>query len=539
LRARAIYWRGEANYRLGRYESAKADYTQFMGIPGSMLLDEFSLVRYNLGYTLFNLNDYQGALTHLKNFESGVTAVRPEVLADAMNRIADCYYMTTDYQAAVTYYDRVIEYGKTDADYAMFQKGFCLGLMKNERGKTEVLTSLTVKYPSSSYLPKTFFERGRAYIVLGDFKKGETDFNTVINSFPTSPLVPQAIVQLGLLYFNMGENDKAVAQYKIVIEKYKATPEARYAMTGLKTTYVEMNDVESYFTYVRSLQGYGDVNMAEKDSLLYSSAENLYMTGRCDRATAIFENYLTEFPNGSFRLNAQFYLAECFRSSGNREAALRLYNSLTGELNNQFTEPSVIAAAELNYDLENFEAAYRFYSRLEQITSTSVNKVVSLRGQLRSAYQAADAQKTIAAATKVSSSPGMPEELTREALYMKAKANSSLNNFDEALVDFRRVASEVISSEGAEAKYRVAEILNTKGQVAEAEKVIWEFIDQQTPHQFWMARMFLLLSDISVKKGDVLQARATLISLRDNYTVEDDGILDEVRSRLAAINQNN
>ena len=39
IRARAIYWRGEAWYRLAHYDKAKSDYELFMGIPGSMLLE--------------------------------------------------------------------------------------------------------------------------------------------------------------------------------------------------------------------------------------------------------------------------------------------------------------------------------------------------------------------------------------------------------------------------------------------------------------------------------------------------------------------
>ena len=96
---------------------------------------------------MFNLKDYTNALNHFKTFESGVTNVRPEVLADAKNRIADCYYIATNYPMAISYYDKVIEYGKLDADYAMFQKGFSLGLMNDQKGKVDVLTSLTVKYP--------------------------------------------------------------------------------------------------------------------------------------------------------------------------------------------------------------------------------------------------------------------------------------------------------------------------------------------------------------------------------------------------------
>ena len=40
---------------------------------------------------------------------------------------------------------------------------------------------------------------------------------------------------------------------------------------------------------------------------------------------------------------------------------------------------------------------------------------------------------------------------------MKAKANYSLNNYTEALSDFRNPGK--LSAEGAESKYRVAELL--------------------------------------------------------------------------------
>ena len=162
-------------------------------------------------------------------------------------------------------------------------------------------------------MPNAIFERGRAYLVLEDYKNGESDFNTVISTYPSSPFVPRAIVQLGLLYYNLGENDKAIAQFKKVIENYKSTPEARYAMTGLRNSYVDINDVEAYFAYIKTVEGYGDVNMAEKDSLLYTSGENLYISARYEKARGSFESYLTEFPNGSFSQNAQFYLAECLR----------------------------------------------------------------------------------------------------------------------------------------------------------------------------------------------------------------------------------
>ena len=537
IRARAIYWRGEANYRLGHYDMAKEDYELFMGLPGSPQLSEYKLVRYNLGYAFFNLKDYTNALTNFKTFETGVTNGRPEILSDTRNRIADCYYIATTYNSAISYYDKVIDYGNLDADYAMFQKGFSLGLINDMKGKTEVLTALTQKYPSSTFVPNAIFERGRAYLVLENYTKGEADFNTIISNYSGSSFVPRSIVQLGLLYYNLGENEKAISQYKKVIENYKSSPEARDAMTGLRNTYVDLNDVDAYFAYVKTLDGYGDINLAQKDSLLYMSGENLFMSGKYDKATNILKSYLTEFPDGSFRQNAQYYLAECLKSAGNADEALKLYIAVSNEPNNQFLEQSLIAASSMLFDKEDYSASLEAYEKLEKVSSNDVNKLIALKGQLKSAFQAGDAQKTIVAAGKINNNANIPEELAREATFMSAKANYSLNNYDDALRDFRKVATEVTSVEGAESKYMVADLLNKKDKPAEAEKIITEFIDQKSPHQYWMARVFLLLADISIKKGDSLQARATLQSLRDYYKVDNDGILDEVKAKLNSLDE--
>jgi tetratricopeptide (TPR) repeat protein len=537
IRAEAIYWRGEANYRLGRYDEAKKDYSLFMGLPGSTLLSEYALVRYNLGYACFNLKDYPNALNNFKNFETAFINVKPEVAADTRNRIADCYYIATSYPSAINYYDKVIDYGKLDADYALFQKGFSLGLINDTRGKIDVLTSLMKKFPTSTFVPNAIFERGRAYLVLEDYKRGESDFNTIISDFPGSSFVPRSIVQLGLLYYNLGENEKAISQFKKVIENYKSTPEARDAMTGLRNTYVDINDVDAYFAYVKTLDGYGDIDLAQKDSLLYISGENLFMSGRYDKAAGVLNNYLNEFPDGSFRQNAQYYLAECMKSAGNTEEALKLYIKVSDEPNNQFLEQSLTAASSILYNKEDYSSSLDYYEKLEKVASSDDNKLIAVKGELKSAYQAGDAQKTIIAAGKIISSANIPEEIVREAIFMRAKANYSLNNFDDALSDFRKVSSEVTSIEGAESKYRVAELLYKKDLSIESEKTISEFIDQKSPHQYWMARVFLLLADISIKKGDSLQARATLQGLKDYYTIDNDGILDEVKAKLNFLNE--
>jgi len=537
LRARAHYWKGESLYRLNETDRAMEEYQAFMGIPGSSTLDEHNMVAYNMGYIYYNKGDYSEALRWFKNFESAERNNRSRIITDVYNRIADCYYIGTDYRQAISYYDKVIENPVTGSDYALFQKGFALGLMHDQEAKTRVLSRMLSEHPNSTLVPNAIFERGRAYTGLNKDVESERDFLEIINSYPSSVFVPRAMVQLGLLYYNRGENERAIARFKEVIEKYQSTPEARNALTGLRNTYVDMNEVEAYFAYVRTLEGYADVSSSERDSLLYVSGENLYIQGNCERASQIFRNYLNEFSQGSFRLNACFYLAECLIESGKTDEALKYYSEVSETPNNPFLEKTYQSLSGIYYLKETYDSAYYYYDELERVAELPDNELKALVGKLRSAYNMGDAQKTINSSESLLSSELVTEELAREANFKSAKSHYALGNYERALNYFRRVAVEVTSSEGAESKYRVAQILFMKGDYDGAETLIYEFIDQNTPHQYWMARMFILLADISLEKGDEFQARATLQSLKDYYQAEDDGIIDEVNAKLDEINR--
>lgn len=537
IRAKAHYWKGEALYRLNDTERALEEYQAFMGIPGSSSLEENKMVAYNMAYIYYNKGDYTEALRWFRNFESSGSAMQGRIMTDVYNRIADCYYINTDYRQAISYYDRVIDKSAAGTDYALFQKGFALGLMHDQESKTDVLTRLITEHPGSILVPNAIFERGRAYISLNKDIQGEKDFLEIINSHPNSVFVPRAMVQLGLLYYNRGENERAIARFKEVISKFRSTPEARNALTGLRNAYVDMNDVESYFAYVRGLEGYADVSSSERDSLLYASGENLYVEGNCERASQVFRNYLDEFSRGSFRLNANFYLAECLLEEGKTDEALKYYAEVAETPNNPFLEKTYESLSGIYFLEEVYDSAYYYFDQLEKVAELPENELRALVGKMRSSYNMGDAMKTINASERLLNSARLTGDLEREANFKLGKSHYALGNYDRALSEFRKVAVEVTSREGAESKYRVAQILFMNDNIDEAETLIYEFIDQNTPHQYWMARMFLLLADISLKRGDDFQARATLQSLRDYYQVEDDGILDEVNAKLDEINR--
>jgi hypothetical protein len=126
-------------------------------------------------------------------------------------------------------------------------------------------------------------------------------------------------------------------------------------------------------------------------------------------------------------------------------------------------------------------------------------------------------------------------ELVREARFKIAKSFLAQDRFALAVEEFRQVATEVSSLEGAESKYRVAELQFIRKEYEDAENVIFEFIDMNTPHQYWMAKAFILLSDLYLVKGDEFQAVQTLQSIIDYYEATDDGILDFARRKKSDI----
>ena len=65
-------------------------------------------------------------------------------------------------------------------------------------------------------------------------------------------------------------------------------------------------------------------------------------------------------------------------------------------------------------------------------------------------------------------------------------------------------------------------------------EAVEEFAKNGTPHQYWLARGFILWADIYIRKGDPVQARVYLNSLQKNYQ-GDDNITEMIESRLAKL----
>ena len=65
----------------------------------------------------------------------------------------------------------------------------------------------------------------------------------------------------------------------------------------------------------------------------------------------------------------------------------------------------------------------------------------------------------------------------------------------------------------------------------EDKKEIFDFTEKTTPHQYWMAKSFILWSDIFAERDDYFQAIQTLQSIIDYYDNSEDGIISLAKEK--------
>ena len=195
-------------------------------------------------------------------------------------------------------------------------------------------------------------------------------------------------------------------------------------------------------------------------------------------------------------------------------------------------------AAEIYQEEGNYRAAEELYKMLLTKSSNNENKHLAKTGIMRNAFKNGNYTDVIKYAGELLADSNTAPEMKREAMYDRAKAYSALGETEKAVTDFKSLADDTRTKEGAEAKYLIAQTMFDNKQYTECEELIMEYMEIGTPHMYWMARSFVLLSDLYAEQGKNLEAKQYLISLRNNYDGDDD-IDDMITDRLEKLEKNN
>ncbi|HHT02709.1 MAG TPA: tetratricopeptide repeat protein, partial [Bacteroidales bacterium] len=474
---------------------------------------------------------YKKAKDYFSSFLNASIGEHPQLISDAHNRMADCYYMERDFNNAIKEYNYVINANLIDIDYATYQKALSVGALGNVANKSNILQKAITDFPNSSYKASMLFELANAYLVLEQNEKALQTYTKVAQDHPQSIHAKTAISKIGMLYYKDGKDDLALKTLDKLVKSYPKTEESKSGIKSIRTIYVSQNKVEEFSEYIKTIPD-ANFTVNEEDSITFEAAESLYMAGECKKSIKGFRDYLKKFPIGFFSVNANYYLADCLMKENKKDSALISYLFICSAPKNMFTENSLLNAANISYETKEYKQANELYKRLQKETEVNNHKALAEIGIMRTDFYLSQYQSALLSAQKVLLIAKNTSTTNDEANYIIAKSYYSMGDTVNALKEFTKLKKSKNGDYSGEANYVFAENAFNNQKNAESEKLILA-ISANPTSEYWLAKSIILLGDIYVKKNKTMIAKQTYQSIVDNY--DGDELIDIAKAKIEAI----
>ncbi len=549
-RALATYWLGDIAYRDKDYNNSIRQLNQFLTLAKNLrnLPDESSLftANYLQGYNYLKQENYNAALGFFREAVDGIKrnrsfikseAVRDQILGDATMRAADCFFKRNQYNDAIKLYDEAINARYKGFEYAMYQKAIIEGLRNRPTEKILALDRLVKDFPNSEFADDALLAIGSTYQELGQLNQAIAPLRQLVTNYKgKSDLINQALLRLGLISYNQANLEGAINYYKQVFSNNPDPNEAALALAALEEIYVgDMGKPDAYFAFLETIPGYKVDNMA-KDSISYRAALTQFENGNYPRAVEAYTDYLRKYPSGIYVLDAYFQRGESYAVQKQYSAALKDYEFVVNRGQSRHYLKALEKASIIAYNHEkDFNKSFDLYSKLETAATSPEMRFEAQLGALRSAYRNGNAQAVTAYANKVASNPSASPVQIATANFYSGKLAFDRKEYNQALTAFQEVVRLSDNEQTAEARYLIANIHYLRRDLNKAQELCISANRESSAYPYWVAKTVILLSDVFLEKGELLNARAVLEAVLENYN-EDPEVVKTARDKLAAVN---
>lgn len=521
-------WLAEALYAEGRYNDAIVSYENYLKkAPNGA--ENRPLANYGLGYAHFNNKNYTTAVNNFNDYIKQADRSDAARIADAYNRIGDSYYMTSALDKANDAYVKAQSTNPSAADYALFQQSVIKYHKGDYAGEITILDNLIDKYPSSSLIPTALLNQARAYGMRSAYDKSIDKYRALTQRYPETEQARTGALEMARIYLNSGKNNDAVTIYKEIIRAYPSSEEGRNAAVSLGNIMTENGEYDQYLKFIDSIPGvYIEPN--ERDEKSYTSAKNDFSR---THHTAALTDYLKNFPEGAYRPDALATLIEVSQQAGNNNAVITYATELVNKYpgNDNFVA-ALQAKADAEYAIGKGQAALDSYRRLEQAASQAYTVNDARIGIIRSANEVGDNDAIIKAAQNLLASSAITAAQRSEATFALALAQAEEGNEAEAIKLWRQLAKTPDDIFGAKAAVYLAQLEYDNDNYTDAINDINRLFSTSSPHLYWIARAYIIKSDIYRAQGNPSLADQMLQDLKSNYTGTESDIFSMIEDRL-------
>lgn len=556
--SQALYWKSQIKNDSGQYEESMSILDQYFETSNGLndLPEESSqfMAHYVQGYNYLKIRNYSKAELEFKNCIVGININREEIrndvmlnriLPDAFIRTGDCLFKQKSYNNAKTFYDQAISRKQGGYVYALYQRGLIEGLTGDNNAKIETMLDIVKNHSNSEYADDAHVQLGDTYLAMGDGEKAAFYFIDLIAKFgKKSEFYNVGQLKLGLINYNRGEINKALDYYKSVVNSDPSPKERNEALKSIQEIYIdELSNAAGYLSYLDSVPGLS-INDLSRDSLTYHLAISIFNNAQYDKAVEAFSDYLNKYALGYYKNDARYYRAESQNVLKQYNKSLNDYENILADGEGKYYQKSLYKAALISYNYtQNFEKALKYYKHYETFATDVGELFESQFGALKSAFKISKEDDIITYGEKVVKNDAASKEERSSAYYYLGKTYFKQNKLTQALEDFEKVDELSNNNQAAESRYLISEIYFKQNNLAKAEAQCQHTNERSSNYPYWIAKSLLLMSDIFIAKNDLLNARAAIEAVIENYK-DDAGIsklanekLDQLKIREANSNR--
>lgn len=525
-------WLAETQYDKGDYRNTVRNLTTYIS-QASRQDENFGKAYYDLGYAQYKQKSYADARKSFQNAINSGTLAKG-LVSDAYDRIGDTYYYEQNFSDAEASYSKAIAEGSGASDNSMFDRAMMAGLNRNFQGKVDQLDELLRRYPQSVKAPAAMLEKGHALEAMGKNKQAIAAYEALYKRYPKVSEARQGLLQKALVEKNIGNIDEAIAAYKQVVTTAPTSDEAKVAVEDLKDIYADRGELAQYGKFLKSIPNAPQLDVNDMDRLTFEAAEKA-VTSLKPSVTKM-EEYLKKYPQGAFAAHAKYYLGRFNYEKGNLEVALtRLDDALRDGEDASFAEDALAMNSDILARQGRHAEAIDTYRRIIEKSTSEDNKVSAQLGILRASKELQRWNEVVSTADVLLQGTGLNADETDEVKLDRAIASAKLGNTKTAESALKSLSKNVQTEAGAQAAYELARLQYDAGNYRTAEKTVNTMLDSGSPQAFWIAKCYILLSDIYVKQGKPVEAREYLESLKSNYPGKEKEIFNDIDKRLQVL----
>lgn len=529
LAVQARLWLADALYSQKDFSDASKEYLEF--IKAGKTTPNYSLGVYNLAYSLYQQNEFSKAIPYFTQAaeDSGLSANQR---ANARLRKADCLFYSRKFKEALDAYSRVISSGDPGADYASLRHATLLGLLGDVPGKLKELGELEKRYPASDWSASALLEQASTLYEQGNIDEAQRTYRKLSEQHPERPETRRGIISLANSLRAQNKTDEAIDYLQSVISQWPSSEEALLAHEDLSNLHASRGTLEQYAKWLGGIKGAPRMTVDEMEELEYRAAADAFSADINN--LGLLREYAEKFPEGAHIAAVLYDLADGLNEAGEYNEALKYLDTL---ILRRPDATQADAALLMKADILEYHSgtsmaqqAYNTYKKLESRGNKNY-ALQALAGMMRTTR---DASEQVALAKKILLSGG-DTEMMEQATYYEADALIRSNKGSEAIPLLNTLAEQPLSTYGARGAILLAQYYYDRKEYPQAESVLNKFTDSGTPHEYWLARGFILLADVYAARGKKQLAREYLLSLRENYPGDEKDIREMIDNRISKL----